>query len=194
MKENIGAVCFVVGTSPSVIIVKAKGEHMKEAIISISEIWNKFLPNQPVRFNFLNERYAMTYSDVDRTGTDLHHLLPYWRSLLLVWGLFALSAFMVEQRSKEISIRMVLGASVNNVFRLMTQNFVILVLISFVIATPIAWYLMNQWLQDFVYRTDISWDIFVISGSSALVVALATVSYQAIRAAMANPVTSLRSE
>lgn len=193
MKENIGAVCFVVGTSPSVIIVKAKGEHMKEAIISISEIWNKFSPNQPVRFNFLNERYAMTYSDVDRTGR-IFTTFAVLAIIVACLGLFALSAFMVEQRSKEISIRIVLGASVNNVFRLMTQNFVILVLISFVIATPIAWYLMNQWLQDFVYRTDISWDIFVISGSSALFVALATVSYQAIRAAMANPVTNLRSE
>ena len=101
---------------------------------------------------------------------------------------------MVEQRSKEISIRMVLGASMNSVFRLLTQNFVVLILISFSIAAPVVGNLMNKWLQDFVYKTDITWDIFVVSGLSALVVALATVSYQAIRAAMANPVTNLRSE
>lgn len=89
---------------------------------------------------------------------------------------------------------MVLGASVKNVFRLLTQNFVLLVLISFVIAAPIAWMLMNKWLQDFIYKTDITWDIFVISGCCAMMVALITVSYQAIRAALANPVTNLRSE
>lgn len=101
---------------------------------------------------------------------------------------------MVEQRSKEISIRMVLGASMNMVFRLLTQNFVILVLISFAMAAPVAWILMNKWLQDFVYKTNLSWDIFVISGACALVIALVTVSYQAVRAARANPVTNLRSE
>lgn len=193
MKENIGSVCFVVGTSPSMILIKANGSQMQETISGISEVWNKFSPNQSIRFNFLNDKYAMTYADVDRTG-KIFTTFAVLAIIVACLGLFALSAFMVEQRSKEISIRMVLGASMNNVFLLLTQNFVMLVVISFVIAAPIAWYLMNKWLQDFAYKTSITWDIFVVSGVCALIVALATVSYQAIRAALVNPITNLRSE
>lgn len=193
MKENIGALCLVVGQSPSIVLIKVKGENMRSAIDEISEVWNKFSPNQPVRFSFLNEKYANTYADVHRMG-GIFTTFAVFAIIVACLGLFALSAFMVEQRSKEISIRMVLRASVNSVFRLLTQNFVMLVSISFVIATPIAWYMMQQWLQDFVYRTDITWDIFLISGIGTLIVALGTVSYQAIKAAVANPVTNLRSE
>lgn len=193
MKENIGAVCFVVGSSPSVMLVKVKGDDMKGTIASMTAIWDNFSPNQPVRFNFLDDRYAMTYADVERTG-KIFTIFAILAIIVACLGLFALSAFMVEQRSKEISIRRVLGASVNTVFRLMTQNFVLLVLISFVIAAPVAWYLMTKWLQDFVYKIDITWDVFLVSGICALLVALATVSYQAVRAALANPVTNLRSE
>ena len=101
---------------------------------------------------------------------------------------------MVEQRNKEISIRLVLGASINNISEMLTQNFVILVLISFVVAVPLAWYLMQMWLEDYVYRIDITWDVFVISGLIAISIALLTISYQSIRAALANPANSLRSE
>lgn len=181
------------GNSPTLISVKIHSTDMRSALSSITTVWDKFSPNQPIRFNFLDDRYALMYADVQRMGS-IFTTFAVLAIIVACLGLFALSAFMVEQRSKEISIRMVLGASVKNVFRLMTQNFVILVLISFVIASPVAWYLMNQWLKDFVYRTDITWDIFLISGISALVVAVATVSYQAIRAAVANPVTNLRSE
>jgi putative ABC transport system permease protein len=109
-------------------------------------------------------------------------------------GLFALSAFMVEQRGKEIGIRIVLGASLKNVVRLLTQNFVILITISFLIAAPIAWYLMNLWLQDYAYKVEITWDIFVIAAILSIMIALATVSYQAIRAAFTSPVKNLRAE
>lgn len=193
MKENIGPVCFVAGISPSVILVKTKGDNMRETIEAISTVWARFSPNQAIRFNFLDERYAATYADVERTGR-IFTTFAILAIIVACLGLFALSAFMVEQRSKEISIRMVLGASMNTVFRLLTQNFVILVLISFAMAAPVAWILMNKWLQDFVYKTNLSWDIFLISGACALVIALVTVSYQAVRAARANPVTNLRSE
>lgn len=193
MKENIGPVCFVAGTSPSVILVKTKGDNMRETIEAISAVWARFSPNQAIRFNFLDERYAATYADVERTGR-IFTTFAVLAIIVACLGLFALSAFMVEQRSKEISIRMVLGASMNTVFRLLTQNFVILVLISFAMAAPVAWILMNKWLQDFVYKTNLSWDIFLISGACALVIALVTVSYQAVRAARGNPVTNLRSE
>jgi putative ABC transport system permease protein len=109
-------------------------------------------------------------------------------------GLFALSAFMIEQRGKEISIRIVLGAPVGSILRLLSQNFVLLVSISFVIAAPIAWYLMNKWLQDYVYKVDITWDVFVVTGISALAIALLTIGYQSIKASMINPVSNLKSE
>ncbi|HNF82350.1 MAG TPA: FtsX-like permease family protein, partial [Cyclobacteriaceae bacterium] len=185
MKENIGSVCFVAGISPSVILVKAKGGNIPESVEAVSAVWTKFSPNQAIRFNFLDDRYASTYADVERTGS-IFTTFAVLAIIVACLGLFALSAFMVEQRAREISIRMVLGAPVNTVFRLLTQNFVLLVLISFVVAAPVAWMLMNKWLQDFVYKTDLSWDIFLLSGACALIIAFVTVSYQAIRAAMAN--------
>jgi putative ABC transport system permease protein len=193
MRQSITPLCLVVGSNPSVLLVKVSGNNMSENIRAISGVWNQFSPNQPIRFNFLDERYAKMYDDVQRAGS-IFTTFAVLAIIVACLGLFALSAFMVEQRSKEISIRMVLGASVNTIFRLMTQHFVTLVLISFVLAVPIAWYLMQQWLNDFVYRTDVTWDVFVISGIGALVVALGTVSYQAVKAALMNPVQNLRSE
>lgn len=193
MKENIRPLCLAAGQSPSMILVKVNGSEMREAIIEISTLWNQFSPNQPVRFNFLNDRYAATYSDVERMGR-IFTTFAVLAIIVACLGLFALSAFMVEQRSKEISIRIVLGASMNSIFQLLTKNFVALVAVSFVLAAPIAWYIMQQWLQDFVYRTDITWDVFIVSGVSALTVAVLTVSYQAIKAALDNPVQNLKSD
>lgn len=109
-------------------------------------------------------------------------------------GLFGLATFLAEQRTKEIGIRKVLGATVNNVLTLLSKDFLKLVLIAFVVAAPVAWWGMNKWLQDFTYRTDISWWVFALAGVAALLIALITVSFQAIKAALANPVKSLRTE
>lgn len=109
-------------------------------------------------------------------------------------GLFALSAFMVEQRGKEISLRLVLAASMNNIVRPLMQNFVALIMISIVLATPIAWYVMQKWLEDFAFRVEMSWEIFFIAGLLSIVIAVMTISFQAIRAALTNPVNGLRSE
>ena len=109
-------------------------------------------------------------------------------------GLLGLVLFTAEQRTKEIGIRKVLGASVSSLFRLLSKDFLILVLLAFVIATPLAWWAMNKWLENFAYQVPISWSVFAIAGISALVVALLTISFQAIKAAMANPVKSLRTE
>jgi putative ABC transport system permease protein len=109
-------------------------------------------------------------------------------------GLFGLAMFMSQKRTKEIGIRKVLGASVAAITAMLSRDFAKLILISIVISSPIAWYLMNQWLQDFVYRTNISWWVFLIAGLTALLIALITVSFQAIKAAVSNPVKSLRTE
>jgi putative ABC transport system permease protein len=133
------------------------------------------------------------YDDVQRMG-KIFTSFALFAIIVACLGLFALSAFMVEQRAREIGIRIVLGASLKNIVRLLTQNFLKLVIISFLLAAPTAWYVMSIWLQDFVYRADVTWDIFALAGVLSMMIALGTVSYQAIRAALASPVTSLRSE
>ena len=193
MRNRIEPMCLVLGNSPSIISVKTSSTDMASLIESVSTIWKKFAPHQPVRFAFLDERYAAMYADVQRMG-KIFTTFAILAIVVACLGLFALSAFMIEQRSKEIGIRLVLGASLPNVFRLLVSNFMVLVVISIVLATPIAWYLMKKWLEDFTYRTEISWQVFALAGVIAMAIALFTISYQSIKAALANPVTSLRSE
>jgi putative ABC transport system permease protein len=193
MKEDIGPICMVLGKSSSVVSAKISTTDMPALIQSVNEIWRKFSPNQAIRYTFLDDSYANMYADVQRTG----YIFTSFAVLAIVvacLGLFALSAFMVEQRSKEISIRLVLGASVNHIFQLLTRNFLILVLISLVFAIPIAWYMMQKWLEDYIYKTNIGWEVFLIAGGLSLLIALVTISYQSVRAALANPVDSLKSE
>lgn len=193
MKGKIGPLCMTMGWWGSIISVKVKGGDMKENLASITAVWNKFMPNQPFRYTFLDDRYSQMYDDVQRIG-NIFATFAVLAIIVACLGLFALSAFMAEQRTKEISIRLVLGASINGIFRLLTQNFLKLIVVSFVIATPVAWFMMNRWLEDYAYHTDLTWDVFLISGVISLMVALLTVSYQSLRAAFANPATSLRSE
>lgn len=166
---------------------------MKAALASISGVWKNFLPNQTMRYNFLDQSYASMYADVQR----MQYIFTGFAILAIIiacLGLFALAAFMAEQRGKEVSIRKVLGASVANVFALLTKNFLKLVCISLIIAVPLGWLLMRQWLQDYAYRINISWDIFVIAVGAVILIALITICWQALKAAVANPVKSLRSE
>ncbi len=193
MKEDIGPVCMLIGASPSVVSVKVSAADLPGLLQNISGVWKKFAPHQPVRHTFLDESFAKMYENVQRTGA-IFTSFAVLAIIVACLGLFALSAFMAEQRSKEMGIRKVLGAPVQSIFRLLTQHFLILVLISLAIAAPAAWYLMQKWLRDFVYRTDITWDVFVLAGLMAVFIAVLTVSFQAMRAALANPAESLRSE
>ncbi|MEJ0030537.1 MAG: ABC transporter permease [Bacteroidota bacterium] len=193
MKQKIGPLVFMLGKGGSVVSIKVSSNKMTKVIDEVSQVWKTFLPNQPIRYTFLDESYARMYDDVTRTGK----ILTSFSVLAVVvacLGLFALSAFMVEQRNKEISIRLVLGASVNNIFRLLTQNFVIMVAIAFVIAVPIGWYLMRSWLEDFEYKIPLTWDLFAMAGLVSVVIALLTVSYQSIKAALINPAQRLKAE
>jgi putative ABC transport system permease protein len=193
LTESVGPLCMVLGNSPSMVAVKVATKDMSSVIGSISGVWKEFAPQQPIRYVFLDESYARMYEDVERMGA-IFTSFAVFAIIVACLGLFGLSSFMVEQRSKEISIRLVLGASVNNVFRLLTQDFVKLVVISFVIAAPIAWFMMQKWLEDFVYKVDITWDVFVLAGLIAVFIAVLTVSYQAIRAGLMSPVDSLKAE
>jgi putative ABC transport system permease protein len=193
MKENIQPLCFTLGSSPSIISLKVNSQSMSEVIESTTEVWKKFAPHQPIRFSFLDDSYAAMYADVQRMGR-IFTCFAVFAIIVACLGLFALSAFMIEQRSKEIGIRLVMGASLKNVFNLLTIDFIKLVILSIVIAVPLAWYAMRQWLQDFAYRVDITWQVFAVAGLVALLIALFTISYQSVRAGLVNPVKSLKSE
>ena len=193
LKDDIQPLCLVLGRQQSLVLAKVRSDDMSGLLAEVTSLWNQFLPNQAIRYTFLDESFALMYDDVQRMG----RIFTSFAALAIIvacLGLFALSAFMVEQRSKEISIRLVLGASFNNVFRLLTQNFLFLILISLLVAVPVAWYLMQQWLKDYEYRIPIRWDVFVLAGVAATVIALLTISFQSIKAALANPVDSLRNE
>lgn len=193
MKGKIGPLCFMRGDWGSIATVKLNTPDMRDAIASVTSVWDKLMPNQSIRYTFLDESYARMYDDVRRTG-NIFASFAILAIIVACLGLFALSAFMVEQRHKEISIRLVLGASLQNIFRLLTDQFVKLVLISFVIAVPLSWYMMQTWLQDYEYKITIGWEVFLVSGVISVFIALLTVSYQSVRAALANPAESLRSE
>jgi len=193
MKQEIEPLCMFLGNSNSVISVKVNGADMKKVLASITNVWKSFLPNQTMRYNFLDESYANMYADVQRMGL-IFTSFAVLAIVIACLGLFALAAFMAEQRSKEISIRKILGASISNVFALLTGNFLKLILISLLIAVPAGWFLMQKWLQDYTYRISITWDVFAISGLAVLMIALITICWQSIRAAVANPVKSLRME
>jgi len=193
MKQEIGGLCLVMGNSPNIVSVKVNTSDMSRTLHSITGVWDGFSPNQPIRYAFLDESFARMYADVQRMGR-IFSTFALLAIIVACLGLFALSSFMTVQRTKEIGIRKVLGASISNVTFILSKNFLALVAISNIIAWPVAYYFMNKWLQDFAYRIDMGWWMFILSGGVALMIALFTVSFQAIKAAVANPVESLRYE
>lgn len=174
------------------ISIKISG-NVPAALAKIGNAWKKFLPEIPYQYNFLDERYASLYESERKQGS-IFTVFSCIAIFIACLGLFGLSAFTITQRVKEIGIRKVLGASTINIVQLISKDFLLLVLIASVIAFPIAWYSINNWLQDFAYRINISWWVFVSAAGIALVIAFVTISFQAIKAALANPVKSLRTE
>lgn len=150
-------------------------------------------PEMPFSYQFLDESFDQMYRAEQRVG-KVALTFAILTILIACLGLFGLVTYMAEQRTKEIGIRKVLGASVPNIVRLLSSEFLILVVVSVVIASPIAYYAMSQWLTEFAYRIEISWWMFLTAGILAICIALLTVSFQAIRAALMNPVNSLKSE
>ena len=176
--------------------LRTKGKQagdFKEAMAKVEGKWKKLFPDEKFEYAFFDATIAKFYEN-ERKIARIVNTATLLAIFIACLGLFGLVTFTAEQRTKEIGIRKILGASVSQVVALLSRDFLVLVLVAFVIATPIAWYAMNEWLQDFAYRIEISWWIFALAGVLALLIALLTVSYQAIRAALANPVKSLRSE
>jgi putative ABC transport system permease protein len=191
----ISPYAFQLNNRPSYnyIIVHAKTANIGSLLSSIGTKWHKLNPNEPFEYSFIDEDFQKNYE----AETRLTAIVGYFTVIAILiscLGLFGLATFSAEQRIKEIGVRKVLGASVTGIVALLSKDFLKLVGISIVIASPAAWWIMNKWLQDFAYRTNISWTVFVITAITALVIALITISFQAIRAAIVNPVKSLRTE
>jgi ABC-type antimicrobial peptide transport system permease subunit len=173
--------------------IKTTPGNAAAAIRIAQNVWNEFVPDQPFDYSFIDDGYNKLYHAEQRSST-LIAAFAIIAILISAMGLLGLAAFAAEQRVKEIGIRKVLGASVQNIIGLLSAEFLKTVLIANIVAFPVAWYMMNRWLQDFAYRTNISWWIFAVAACIALLIALITVSIQSIKAALANPVNSLRSE
>ncbi|MBL7698077.1 MAG: ABC transporter permease [Chitinophagaceae bacterium] len=175
------------------VTAKLSTMDMKATIAKIERIWNGLSPEYPFEYTFLDETFAKLYSAESRFKT-VFIILVVISIVISCLGLFALAAFSAEQRIKEIGIRKVLGASVTNLVTLLSKDYLKLVIISLVIAIPVSWYAMNQWLQDFAYRINIQWWTFAFAAVIAVLIAVATVSFQAIKAALANPANTLKTE
>jgi len=177
----------------SLISVKVSPGHLPATMAQIESKWKQLIPNRPYNYYFLDEFFDRQYRSEQRFGRLFINfaVLAIFISCL---GLLGLASYSTLQRTREIGIRKVLGASVSGIVNLLSVDFLKLIIVSFFIAMPVAWYFMHQWLQDFAYRIDISWWIFILAGILAILIAIATISFQAIKAAMSNPVKSLRSE
>ncbi len=181
------------GSLPYVLVAKLTPEHIRDGMAHIEQQFRLIAPGASFQYAFLDEIFDRMYRAEER----LSRIFTAFAALAIFiacLGLFGLAAFTAERRTKEIGIRKVLGASVSGIIALLSKEFVKLVLVANVMAWPVAYGMMNKWLQDFAYRIDISWWVFALAGGLALIVALLTVSAQAIKAALANPVETLRYE
>ncbi|MFL5811161.1 MAG: ABC transporter permease [Flavisolibacter sp.] len=193
MHQNIGPLSLHLGSHTGNISFKVTAANVPNIIKQAQTKWKTMAPGMPFSHQFLDERFDRMYSDEQRVG-KIAMIFSILTIFIACLGLFGLAAFVAEQRTKEIGIRKVLGASVSNIVGMLSKDFIRLVLIAAVIAIPIAWWAINKWLEDFVYRVNIGWWIFLVAGVLAIVIALGTISFQAIKAAIANPVKNLRNE
>jgi ABC-type antimicrobial peptide transport system permease subunit len=175
------------------IVASIQGNHQQAIINAIQYLYEKFNPGFPFTFNFLDEAYQQQYE----SETTVSALSKYFAGLAIIiscLGLFGLAAFTAQKRRKEIGIRKVVGASTANITTMLSKDFIKLICISLIIAFPVSWWLMHRWLQSFAYRINISLFVFMIAGAAVIGITLITISFQAVKAAIANPVRSLRTE
>ena len=196
MHERISPLVMVLGNEAGGtgdIIVKTQTQDMAGLLAGMQATWESMNPGEPFSYSFMDERFAQAYEAEQKLGLILG-VFAGLTIFVACLGLFGLALFTAERRTKEIGIRKLLGASEKSLVLLLSRDFLKLVAIAFAIAAPLSWYAMHQWLQDFAYRIDISWWVFAVAGLLALLIALLTVSVQAIKAALANPVKNLRTE
>jgi putative ABC transport system permease protein len=193
LRERVTPLAFTFGSDDGAMTVRIHPSNITQTVSAIEAKWNEVASDFPFEYTFMDADFDHLYKAEKQSGK----LITYFASLSILiscLGLFGLATFMAEQRTKEIGIRKVMGASVAGITALLSKDFLMLVLIAVAIAIPVAWYLTDKWLQDFAYRIDVEWWIFAVASVMALIIALMTVSAQAIKAAVQNPVKSLRSE
>ncbi len=193
MKEGILPLGLFLDKSDGNVSFKINSTNTREVIQSIEKVWKQLAPGQPFQYSFLDEDFGKMYTSEQR----LSELFSFFAGLAIIiacLGLLALTAFTAEQRTKEIGIRKVLGASVVSIVVLLSREFGKLIVIAFVIAAPLAWFGVDSWLKGYTYKTEIGAMVYLLAGAVALAIALLTMGYQSIKAASADPVKSLRSE
>ena len=175
------------------LIAHSNGVNIKQSLSVLENTWKKLNPNEPFEYSFLDQDFQKNYESESKQAS----LINYFTIIAIIiscLGLFGLATFTAEQRRKEIGIRKVLGASVSGLVALLSKDFLRLVIIAVIIASPLAWYAMHKWLQNFAYQTSITWQVFALTALMAVVIAFVTISFQAIKAAIVNPVRSIRTE
>ncbi len=193
LRDNIGALSLSLGNSTGAMTIRYQATESQSLIAAMERSWKTMAPEQPFGYRFMDDAFARMYAAEQRIGT-IAGIFAILAVLISCLGLFGLAAFTAEQRTKEIGVRKVLGASLGGIIGLLSQDFLKLVFISLVVATPPAWYFMHRWLENFAFRVEIKWWVFALAGFAAVVIAVLTVGYQSVKAALANPVKSLRSE
>jgi len=193
LRENIGPVALFLRKSNGNVSFRFEAKNTKDVINAIEAKWKKLGPGLPFDYSFLDEDFGKMYAAEQRLG-EIFTVFAVLAIIIACLGLFALTAFTAEQRTKEIGIRKVLGASVSGIVVLLSKEFGKLILIAFVLAAPAAWYGITKWLESYTYRTEIGVFVYVLAGVAAFAIAWITMSFQSIRAAIANPIKALRSE
>ena len=193
LKEVGTPMALFLGTDKGSVAMRIKTDNISSLVAQVENKWKSIVSGQPFNYSFMDDDFNKIYSNEQRVG-KIAMTFSILAILIACLGLFGLVTYAAEQRIKEIGIRKVLGASVSNIVGMLSKDFLKLVIVAALIAFPVAWWAMNKWLQDFAYRINISWWIFIVAGVTALLIALITVSFQAIRAAIANPVKNLRTE
>ena len=173
--------------------LKVESANLPQTIAGIRKTWDKYFPADPIEYSFLDETFGQQYK-ADQLFGKVFGVFAFLAILIACFGLLGLSAYNVLQRTKEIGIRKVLGASVQNILFLLSTDFLKLIIIALFIAIPVGWWVMNSWLQDFAYRISIHWWVFIIAAVIAVLIAFFTISTQAVKAAITSPVKSLRTE
>ncbi len=193
LKQNVGPLGMFLRRSTGFACFKVNSANTEDIVKQVENKWKAIAPGMPFKYRFLDDAFNEMYKAEQRIG-KIVLIFSVLAILIACLGLFGLSTFIAEQRTKEIGIRKVLGANVSTIVKLLSKDFMILVAIAFVVAAPVAWWGMSRWLTDFAYRINIQWWVFALAAGIALGIALATTSFQAIRAAIMNPVKSLRTE
>ena len=193
LRQRIGPLCFLLGKSSWSTAFRVKPENAEALVDRIGNKWRSLSTGTPFSYHFLDESFNNMYRAEQKVGR-VAIVFAVLAVIIACLGLFGLTTYMAEQRTKEIGVRKVLGATVNNIIMMLSKDFLVLIIIAALIAFPFAWWAMYKWLEDFEYRVSVGWWIFVVSGMVAVLVALFTISFQAVKAALSNPVKSLRTE